>query len=150
MDIYFCVNDGILWVDLYLYLTGLMEHACCSCEALLQNCVFVCVCVCGFGPGWVMLGFGPGWAMLGFGPGWVMLGFGPGCVMLGFGPGWVLLGFGAHLPSLQWVVFGGCFLGLMWLSVVDLPPLSSSKVKNECIYTSVSMMAFYGLIFTFT
>ena len=97
-----------------------------------------------------MLGFGPGWAMLGFGPGWVMLGFGPGWVMLGFGPGWVMLGFGAHLPSLQWVVFGGCFQGLMWVSVFDLPPLSSSKVKNECIYTSVSMMAFYGLIFTFT
>ena len=38
MDIYFCVNDGMLWVDLYLYLTGLMEHACCNCYALLQNC----------------------------------------------------------------------------------------------------------------
>jgi len=70
-----------------------------------------------------------------------MLGFGPGWVMLGFGPCWVMLGFGAHLPSLQLVVFGGCFLGLMWLSVVDLPLLSSSKVKNEWIYTSESMMA---------
>jgi len=33
---------------------------------------------------------------------------------------------------------------------IDHPPLSSAKVKNEWLYTSVSEMACYVLIFTFT
>ena len=33
---------------------------------------------------------------------------------------------------------------------IDRPPLSCAKVKNEWWYTSVSVMACYGLMFTFT
>ena len=33
---------------------------------------------------------------------------------------------------------------------IDHPPLSSAKVKNEWLYTSVAVMACYGLISTFT